>query len=85
MSDSIPQIDYRIFTPTGNDAGIIALMEHIASGAQNRWCVYWDSGSFPTDSFEEANAKFDRIVDGHNCSLVLYTRIGTAVAFRYKE
>ncbi len=85
---SIPKVDFTQFTPAEHEGKyyqIVALMEHVASGAKSVWNVYDDSGSRGTfDEYDAANAEFDKLPEHHHPVLCLYTRVGTAVIFRYK-
>ena len=84
---SIPKVDFSQFTPVEHEGEyqIVALMEHVASGAKSVWNVYDDSGSFGQfDSYDAANAIFDTLPPERHPALCLYTRVGTAVVFRYR-
>lgn len=67
----------------------VQLEDHIASGAANHWAVMAYSGSFYGMSFrystyEQAKDKFDSLPREAQPSLVLWTRLGSAVCFCFK-
>ena len=81
------KIDFTLFNPAAHkDAIIISLMEHIASGAVSNWTVRDDRQSYGRfDTYEEANALFESLSPDYHPALELWTRVGTAVRFRYME
>lgn len=79
-------LDISQFSPRDAEIEVMQLMEHIASGKPSVWAVYASNGfSEQFDRYDEASRHFDTLPADLHPALVLYTRVGTAVRFRYKE
>lgn len=79
-------VDFNEFTNKYPESEVVALKEHVASGAPSIWVVHTieDAGE-RFDTYQEANKRFNELPASKNPSLILYTRVGTSVTFRYKE
>lgn len=81
-SDDLTPIEKELYMA---QIAIMQLTDHITSGAESTYCVYYDEGSSEsTMDYQEALKVFNEISEELNPRIALWCRISTAVTIKAK-
>lgn len=81
-SDELTPIEKELYMA---QLAILQLTDHVTSGAESTYCVYYDEGSCEsTMDYQKALKDFNEVDESLNPRIALWCRIGTAVTIKSK-